>query len=294
MPPLNPMIAILKRYLAGLLDWILRQLMSRKHILDRPGGRTVLGLLVSANTWRQERLWVRVRWQPEGYWLLSYPDAAIPLPEPDVSLCRVKEGIARDAYFHYRHPQPGEVVVHVGAGAGWEANLFSRLVGPSGLVYLIEAHPTTYRWLVRRVAASGLGNARPINTAVSDELGLLRMSDVEDHMLNQISADGSVEVEAKTLAQIFTEWGIERIDLLTMNIEGAERAAIRGLGPGAARVRRLAISCHDFLADRGGDNWTRTKADVHRMLEEYGFEVFYRDPADRRDWTRDYLYARRD
>lgn len=284
---------LLKRPIT-MLDWILAQAMSRQRLLGRPGGRTILGLVVSAHAWRREGIWVPVRWQRQGYWLLSYPDASVPLPEPDMAHYRRKEGIARDAYFHRYQPRPGDVVVHVGAGAGWEANLFSRLVGPGGRVYLIEAHPKTYRWLILRVAASGIVNARTINIAVSDEPGVLRMSDVEDHMTNQISAAGSLDVAAKTLAQIFSEEGIEHVDLLTMNIEGAERAAIRGLGPAAAKIRRLAVSCHDFLADRGGDDWTRTKAEVQLMLEEYGFKVSHRDPADLRDWTRDYLYASRD
>lgn len=276
-----------------MLDEILKRAMSRKELLNRYGGRTILGLLVSANTWHRERIRVSVRWRPGGYWLISYPDASVPLPVLDVSLYRAKEEIASDAYFHCYWPQTGDVVVHVGAGAGWEANLFSRLVGSGGLVYLIEGHPKTYTWLTRRVEASRLANVRPINVAVSDHSGILRISDLEDHMLNQVSVDGDIEVQAKTLSEIFFEYGIDHVDLLTMNIEGAERSAIRGLGPAAGKVRRLAVSCHDFLANSGGDDWTRTKAEVQRLLEEYGYDVAYRDPTDQRDWTRDYLYASR-
>jgi hypothetical protein len=75
-----------------------------------------------------------------------------------------------------------------------------------------------------------------------------------------------------------------------MNIEGAERLAIRGVGALLANTRHVCISCHDFLADDGGSEKLRTKAFVHEFLVEHGFEVSTRDDAPD-PWTRDYLYG---
>ena len=259
-----------------------------KQALDRPGGRTILGALMGLNYYLLNHEWLSVRYHPQGYWLMRYADGAVvPLPIPDASLYQDKEKVACDAYFHRYVPRFGDTVVHVGAGAGWEANLLSRLVGETGHAYLIEAHPRTFQWMLRRIEASQLTNVTPIHIAVSDMACELHMTDDEDHMLNQVTMSGDIRVSAKTLEEIIISNGIQNVDLMTMNIEGAEQAAIQGLGSAANRVKRFSISCHDFLADRGGPPSTRTKAAVD------GYDVFIRDITDHRDWTRDYLYAER-
>jgi FkbM family methyltransferase len=167
-------------------------------------------------------------------------------------------------------------------------------VGPQGKVYLIEGHPKTYVWLTRRIRAERLRNVDAINIAVGDAPGLVRLSDEIVHQRNHFVGQGGVEAPVDTLPSIFGKHGIGRVDLLTMNIEGAERAAICALGPVAARVRHLAVSCHDFRADRNdGGEWMRTKADVRKMLESYGYSVSTGDPLDSREWQRDYLFAER-
>jgi hypothetical protein len=75
-----------------------------------------------------------------------------------------------------------------------------------------------------------------------------------------------------------------------MNIEGAERQAIQGIGAVLANTQHVCISCHDFLADDGGPEDLRTKAFVRDFLIERGFRVIPRDDAPD-PWTRDYVYA---
>jgi len=91
--------------------------------------------------------------------------------------------------------------------------------------------------------------------------------------------------------ELLEGWELGRVDFLKMNIEGAEAAALAGLGRNAGRVRHVTVSCHDFLADRGGDPANRTSETVRRVLAGYGFTVNGRRPGDRRHWTRFYLYG---
>jgi FkbM family methyltransferase len=266
--------------------------MKLNRLLDRRGGRAALGWILSVRLWRAHRIWVPVRWQPQDRtWLFSYPDAKVRSPYSTLSYYKYKEGIGRDAYLYHYTPVAGDVVVHVGAGSGWEAPMFSRLVGPTGRVYLIEAHPKTFQWLRRRIKAERLTNVTPINVAVSDRAGTLHLTDDQLHQFNHVSANGPVEVPAAALPAIFAAHGIDRIDLLTINIEGFEREAVRGMQPVASRIRHLAVSCHDFMASRGEPDWTRTREEVLAMLESYGYDVAPRDQSEPRDWLRDYLYA---
>lgn len=263
-------------------------------VLDRPSGRRALGTMHSLRHFLAHRRWVPIRWVDEGYWEVRLPDRVISQPHPDPDEYIEKEQIARDAYFHRYVPQQGDVMMHVGAGAGWEAHLMSSHVGASGHVYLVEAQPRTYEWLERRVRVGGLENCTPVAVAVTDHQGRVTISDTDRHQLNRIVDGDGLEVPCDTIGGIMSSFGVEHIDLLTMNIEGAEREAIKGLADAATSVRRMAISCHDFLADRGGDDSLRTREEVVEMLVGYGFDVEPREQDDPRDWIRGYVYAERD
>lgn len=82
------------------------------------------------------------------------------------------------------------------------------------------------------------------------------------------------------------------VDYQKMNIEGAELPALEGMGLTLGITRHVCISCHDYMADAGGDHATRTKDGVRRILEERGFTISAR-PNDPRPWVRDYLYGTR-
>lgn len=260
--------------------------------LDRPGRRGLLTLPGSvwvSLTYREPCL---VYWR-DGAWIHHYRGAKI----PHASFGRaappaVFTAQAREMCLYEYIPQAGDVVFDIGAGVGAEMLLFSRLVGPSGRVVSVEAHPRTYRRLVDLCKANGLPNVTPLQVAVSDADGAVAISDLDHHLRNTVlEADGAgIEVPARRIETLAGELGIDRIDLLKMNIEGAERQAIQGMGGVLATTRHVCISCHDFLADDGGPEELRTKSFVHDFLVERGFRVITRDEAPE-SWTRDYVYA---
>jgi FkbM family methyltransferase len=265
-----------------------------RNSLSRPGGRAVLSLLMSFRIWQKHGIFVPVKWHPDGYWIFRYPEAVIPKPTLFVDPVSPgdMEDEACDVFFQEYVPGPGDIVIDLGAEVGTEVNLFSRLVGPEGHVYAIEAHPASYEWLAKRCAASGLTNVTPVHLAISDHIGTVRLSDVTDSLENRlIDEDSGLEVRSLTLDAFMEEHGIDRVDFLKMNIEGAERLAIRGMKDRVSTIRNIAVECHDFLADRDGDDWYRTEAVVRKFLSDSGYEIVDRRSDDRRDWSRGYLYA---
>lgn len=260
--------------------------------LDRPGRRALLvapGSLWVSLTYRKPCL---VYWR-DGAWIHHYHGARI--PHASLGRAAPPEVFTADAREHFLHgyvPRKGDVVFDIGAGVGAEALVFSRLVGDSGRVVSVEAHPGTYGRLVAVCRANGLANVTPLQLAVSDRDGEALISDDQNHVRNAlIGTDGDgVEVPARRIDSIAGDLGIGRIDLLKMNIEGAEGAAIRGLGALLDETEHVCISCHDFLADRTGDDQLRTKTAVRSFLTERGFVVTSRDDAAE-PWTRDYLYG---
>ena len=61
-----------------------------------------------------------------------------------------------------------------------------------------------------------------------------------------------------------------------MNLEGAERFAIRGMAATLQETEILCVSCHDFLAQSAEDDWVRTKGLVRDFLRQNGLDVVER------------------
>jgi FkbM family methyltransferase len=194
---------------------------------------------------------------------------------------------ARRLYLYEYTPRRGDVVFDIGAGIGAETLLFSRLVGSAGRVVSVEAHTRTFRRLVDLCRANELANVTTLNLAITDEDGEARISDGPEHLRNALTANGGIRVQARRLDTLARDLGVARLDLLKMNIEGAEREALPGMGTLLDRTRHVCISCHDFLSDD-----LRTKAFVTEFLTEHGFRLTARDDAPE-PWTRDYVYGTR-
>lgn len=176
---------------------------------------------------------------------------------------------------HLYAPRPGDTVLDVGAGYGWEMLYFARQVGATGRVVAIEAHPGLARMLKRTVELNDLKQVTALNCAVADRAQTLFIEDdLAGHIGNAVSRGSGkekLEVEAQPLDQLCRELDIGTIDFLKMNIEGAERYAIEGMSEAVKRTRVVAISCHDFKANRTGNEFFRTKEIVEGWLKEAGF-----------------------
>jgi len=136
-----------------------------------------------------------------------------------------------------------------------------------------------------------LENVTLVQAAVVDQEQEVQLSDSDEHEGNGIIGVGSgIQVAGMTLDYIFRSLGLSRVDFLKMNIEGAERLALSGMGEMAQKTKNVCISCHDFLANEGGPNQLRTKADVITFLKQNGFAVLLRE-SDGRCNVRDYVYG---
>jgi FkbM family methyltransferase len=238
-----------------------------------------------------------VRWQ-DGVWIHSWGDEKLPHPTVGgASPSDIFTAEVRDVFLYAYTPAPGDVVVDVGAGVGDSTLLFSKLVGDQGRVIAIEAHPRSYRALARLCDLNGLTNVTPLHAAAAETNGEVAITDLEDYMLNTVvdlsKEAPRVAVRARRLDDIAGDLGLGTIDLLKMNIEGAERAALEGMGELIDRTRHVCIGCHDFLADRGGAEQMRTRVFVCDFLSGRGFQISTRADDPTQPCLRDYVYGAR-
>ncbi len=83
--------------------------------------------------------------------------------------------------------------------------------------------------------------------------------------------DEAYKVEVKTLKTIMTELGHEQINLLKMDVEGAEYDIIDNMIESKIRPAQLLVEFHHRF-DNVGINKT---TDIVRKLREYGYLIFY-------------------
>jgi len=249
-----------------------------KTLLDQRGIRSVLGPVCSSVARHQKR-GVKQIFFDDGVWMHETETGYFAYHQPFLRLdLKLLDEAARENFFWKYQPRPGDVVMDIGAGVGEETLSFSRAVGPSGKVICIEAHPRTYHCLEKLVQYNALANVSCIHRAIADRDDAAAMIDESATYLgNRLSTMRGKPVRTTSVDALHRELGLGRIHFLKMNIEGAERLAIRGMAEILKQTEVFCISCHDFLAERSGDDSLRTKKEVRHFLEGNGIRIVERD-----------------
>ena len=126
----------------------------------------------------------------------------------------------------------GMTFVDVGAHVGLFTLPAVKWVGKTGKVIAFEPHPMNYSMLSENISSNGFAGLVVTNqTAVSDETGRVGLHlstfNTGDHQLFNKGGRKTVEVKCTTLDDYF-EAGTE-IDVIKMDVQGAEAAAFRGM-----------------------------------------------------------------
>jgi FkbM family methyltransferase len=138
--------------------------------------------------------------------------------------------------FIERYVKPGMTVLDIGAHVGQYSLLASGLVGPSGAVHAFEPHPLLYRVLCGNLDRNRCSNVLRNNLAVSSEdgTGLLFASKHENFGMTSLRPPealySGVQVPVKTISLdgYIRRHSIGRIDLIKLDVEGAELPVLQG------------------------------------------------------------------
>jgi FkbM family methyltransferase len=236
---------------------------------------------------------IEVLW--DGTWIVRVGSVYFPAPDlfdrgdPDWTRWAARPAKhlrdAEDYWFHVYRPGPGDTIVDIGAGRGEDVFAFSRAVQAEGHVWALEAHPATFRILEAFCEWNRLSNVTRLNYACVEEPGPLQAETLPVWESNYVRTGavtpGSHPVEGVTFDSLAARYGIDRIDFLKMNIEGAERHALPGCRAALQRARQVSIAAHDFRADRGEGEHFRTLGYVREFLASAGFDLITRDDDPR-------------
>ena len=137
--------------------------------------------------------------------------------------------------------EPGHVVADVGANIGEISLAAARRVGKTGAVYSFEPMSALFSCLVRNSGMNNLQQVVPVPQGVSAEPGKAMIYAQESRFKDGTTHSGlgtiypfgdrSIpveEIELNTLDLYFDKLPIERLDVIKIDVEGAEHDVLRG------------------------------------------------------------------
>jgi FkbM family methyltransferase len=174
----------------------------------------------------------------------------------------------------YPLPRQGQIILDLGAHIG----TFSLLAARAGArVIAFEPEASNFALLSANVRAYPAIEAVPLAVAgASGSRTLGRQSRFTTSGWSLCTrAPDALQIECISLPEIWRQWRLEAVDLLKMNVEGAEYEIIRQLPIAYLRqITRVFVECHDF---HGFD-----LSELTGRLRRAGFEVRTRPQASYR------------
>jgi len=144
--------------------------------------------------------------------------------------------------FYIQYLQPGMVAFDVGANIGEVSLLFSRFVGSKGQVHSFECSPNTFKRLNEIVRISNRKNIKQNCMCLSDEIGTAELHVFDDEhagwttMANRPLQQYGINIKPTSIEKVPTttidayceSHNIQQIDLLKIDVEGAEYQVLKG------------------------------------------------------------------
>jgi FkbM family methyltransferase len=157
-----------------------------------------------------------------------------------------REGWMEPDLYHLlpRLLQRGMTVVDVGANVGIITRQLCRLVGPTGKVFAFEPDPFTFQFL--EFNTRSFSNRQVVQSAISDnhepaQLYLSPDGATGNSLLNPTNSSGSVSVPCISLDEFLERARGATVDVIKIDVEGAELSVLRGMRKTRARLPGLQL-----------------------------------------------------
>jgi FkbM family methyltransferase len=169
---------------------------------------------------------------------------------------------------------PGKVFVDVGANFGVYTLVASRLIGETGRVLAFEPTAQSFAILRQNIELNRFSNVDAFQVALAEARGKAWLNYGWDPVGNWLGKDlrsgnGGEEVRTESLDQILEENGIDHVDAIKIDVEGAEELVLLGAARCLARHRPIVIfefnpacACRIGLSPQGATD----------LLERLGYE----------------------
>ncbi len=207
-------------------------------------GNTQVGLHFASRI----RHWMWKRFGPGGQTPVTVHGHRMVLPDPppvDMLTDRWEKETTRALEWLVRE---GMVFVDAGAHIGYYTLLAARHVGPSGKVYAFEPAAENLDLLRKNVELNGYRNVVVVPKALADRPGImdfylcpLETTCNSFYYRSEEYSRQPVKVEVTTLDDFLEAEGWPRVDVVKIDVEGAERMVLAGMRRLLARKGALRL-----------------------------------------------------
>lgn len=180
--------------------------------------------------------------------------------------------------FIRRRLSAGDTFLDVGANVGVYSAFASKLVGNSGRVLAIEAHPATYRYLIDNLARNEFENVTALNLAAGEAPGQLQIAMTErnageTHIATATERGAVIPVER--LDDLLTKCGIKQVHYLKIDVEGFELPVLRGACEVMAASPAIVVQTE--LVASHARRYGYEISDIVRLLTKLGLKPYKAD-----------------
>jgi FkbM family methyltransferase len=163
--------------------------------------------------------------------------------------------------------EPGMTFFDVGANVGYFSLLAAHAVGVAGRVVSFEPDPRVFEVLRENVRMNELDRVELLNVAAAEDVGRATLVGHPDHADNRgvsrlgsaRAGDRSFDVATTSVEEVRTRRGIKTVDVVKIDVEGAELRVLKGMAAGLATAAysRILLELHvgfedfDYTSIRG-------------------------------------------
>jgi FkbM family methyltransferase len=174
----------------------------------------------------------------------------------------------------------GMNIIDIGANIGYYTVIASKRVGQSGKVFSYEPDPENFRFLEDNIKKNNLENTIPLMTALSDTISERKLylgnNKCTTHAFTDNSGTGKSElVNTDTLDHSLIQYGSPIIDIIKIDIEGAEILALEGMKETINRSPNLIMFTE--LYPKAMRRLNRNPVEYLERLQRFGFTLFLID-----------------
>lgn len=171
-------------------------------------------------------------------------------------------------YVLHNQPKPGDIVIDAGAYPGDYSIWASRKIGPEGRIICFEPDTKNRKVLRKNLEKKALKNFIIVPKGLWDENTILKLKN-SDGLHTQLDLEvGDEEIEVVKLDDELKNIGVSKVDILKMDIEGAEIQALQG-----AEQTLKNNNCSTAIASYHIVNGKITSEFVENFLRKIGYRA---------------------
>lgn len=177
----------------------------------------------------------------------------------------------------------GDIFFDVGANAGIFTVIAAKKIGPNGHVYAFEPGESELKLLKHNIAANNLTNVTVVESAVSNKSGTAQFAVCYDGAMNSLAKTDHPgqkikawqTIETISLDEFVEKMNINKVNLIKIDVEGAEQLVIEGGAATFASQEQLMILLE--AANLNASSFNYSVWDLLSKLIDMGFNMYYFD-----------------